>query len=208
MNNATAESSKTAATTTTGTTTSKKKRGAVKRKARRARRAPQGKQLDVQRVFLRELLDVFDAQKQLTRHLPRISKTVQDQDFRELLTELESNLDRAGRSFQRVVKEHNGKGKQTQSTVCRPMRAMLQEANKGVGKGKPSSEQNLLTITNIQKMLHYMIASLGSLRSWSEVVEDEDAAILFRHLTDDAKWMDKELTAIAENELGARFERG
>jgi len=207
MNNATAESSKTNVTTNTGTTTSRKKRGSVARKARRSRRQPQGKELDVRRLFLREVLDVLDAQKQLKRHLPRISKTVKGEDFRELLEELEANLARAGRSFQRVVQEHNGNSKHAPTAVCRPMRAMLQEASKGVGKGKPSAELSLLTITNVQKMLHYLIASLGSLRSWSELVEDEDAEILFRHLTDDAKWMDRELSAVAENELGARLQR-
>ena len=161
------------------------------------------KNLDVQRVFVRELMDVSDAHDQLGRLLSGISAAVNGREIRDLISFLESRTEAAKRSLDLVLEEH-GQSLRANSVACKPMRAMAQEATKGARTTEASLEMDLLTITNLQKMLHYLIASLGSLRAWSELVEDRDAVVLFRHLTDEMKSVDRELSAISESELWSR----
>jgi ferritin-like metal-binding protein YciE len=170
------------------------------------------KALDVQRVFVRELLDVSDASEQLGRLLQGISDHVNDREFRDLLSFLETRTESAKRSLELVLEEHDrqggGRRKQSGSAACKPMRAMAQQATRNARNTQASVEADLLTITNLQKMLHYMIASLGSLRAWSELVEDRDAVIRFRNLADEMKSCDRELTEVSENELWTRSDLG
>jgi ferritin-like metal-binding protein YciE len=165
------------------------------------------KEMDVRRVFVRELLDVSDAHDQLGRLLQGIAGNVNDREIRDLLSFLESRTASAKRSLGMVLEEHDrerGRKRSGGSAACKPMRAMAQEATRTARATSTSVEADLLTVTNLQKMLHYLIASLGSLRAWSELVEDRDAVALFRNLTDEMKSCDRELTELSENELWSR----
>jgi len=186
--------------------------GASRKTHTNGRSQGSSKTLDVQRVFVRELLDVSDASEQLGQLLQGISANVNDREFRDLLSFLETRTESAKRSLELVLEEHDrergGRKKPSGSATCKPMRAMAEEAAKNARNTRASMEADLLTITNLQKMLHYMIASLGSLRAWSELVEDRDAVVLFRNLTDEMKSCDRELTEVSENELWTRSDLG
>ena len=173
----------------------------------RKRSSQRGKSFDVEQVFLRELKNASDAEDQFGRLLSNISQAVSGRDFRNLVAFLESRTQSAQRSLERVLQEHDRSGR-AGSVACKPMRAMAQEATRGRRTADDSFETELLTITNLQKMLHYLIASLGSLRAWSEMVEDRDAGILFRNLTDELKAADRELSQFSENELWSRGSGG
>jgi ferritin-like metal-binding protein YciE len=156
-------------------------------------------------VFVKELMDISDAHAQFEQVLSQVGQTVHARGAEEVLSFLEQQTERAQRSLEMVLKEHDAAKRQT---TCKPVRAMAQETTRGLRGSQASVELNLLAITNLQKILHYLIASLGSLCAWSELVKDQDAVLLFRHLTDDAKLADRELTRIAENELWSHRRAG
>jgi ferritin-like metal-binding protein YciE len=148
-------------------------------------------------------MEACDAHDQFRRIVQTVTREVNARDLVEFLSFLDSRMEAQERSLDLVVEEH-GQQKRGTSVSSKPMRAMVQAATMASRKSGASMGSDLLTITSLQKMLHYLIASLGSLRAWGELVEDRDAVLLFRHLTDDLKAADRELSDISENELWSR----
>ena len=188
-----------------GTRKSAKGRSQGRRQGSGRRGSGSAKSLDVRKVFLKELMDVADAHAQLARVLPQIRESLDARGAEEVLEFLERRIEGGQRSLTRVLEEHVGTNRQV---VCKPVREMAQATARALRASDASMELNLLTITNLQKVIHYLIASLGSLRAWSELVEDEDAVLLFRRLTEDAKMADQELSRTAEDELWSRRRGG
>lgn len=155
------------------------------------------KSLDVFEVFRREVAEIRDGEEQLTRFLPKLEQSARARDLQDCLERLQGESERFQRSLGRVAKEHEGDEKQR----CNAMRGLITEAKKGLRALEASPERDILTIANVQKMLHYTIASYGSLRAWSQLVGDEDAQILFENLVSARKRLDRSLTEIAEDSL-------
>lgn len=155
------------------------------------------KSLDVDNVFQRELREIRDGEQQLGEFLPKLEEKSRTRELQECLERLHSASERFQRSLGRVAEEHGG----DETGRCNAMRGLISEARKGLRSVQTSPERDVLTIANVQKMLHYTIASYGSLRAWSSLVGDEDARILFDKLVDERKRLDRSLTEIAQESL-------
>ncbi len=171
------------------TTTKNEKTGRGKRAA-----------VDVEQAFRKELADVTDAETQLTKFVSTFKEHCNNYALEESLTYLERASESYLRSLERVKEAHAEK-KPGRATRCEPARALVREGTKHLSRGAPSFESDLLAITTLQKLVHYGIASYGSLCAWSAMIGDEDAILLFRRLTDERKEVDADLTEIAESAL-------
>jgi ferritin-like metal-binding protein YciE len=179
----------------------KKKGGARVSKTTKKKRGSAGREFDVMEAVRRELADVSDAETQLGKFTTKLAESTQREELRELCSDLVASSESYARAIARVVAEYRkGRGKQ----ACEPMRAMVKEASRGMKSGKGSDDGELLAITGLQKMLHYTIASFGSLRAWGERIRDDDAVILFERLTEERKRADKAFTRVAEQSLWSR----
>jgi ferritin-like metal-binding protein YciE len=188
----------------------KGKRSAGGRGGSRSSRKKQG--VDVASVFRHEVADISDGEKRFAKFLRSLESGGSStngagrasdlgEELREIVDELGQRSERHQRSLQRVAKEY-AKGRT--SRRCEAMEALVKEGRKAARGGSGTLEADLLTITALQKMLHYSIASFGSLSAWSAVIGDEDALILFRKLTDERKQVDRELTEVAEDAISSQ----
>ena len=146
-------------------------------------------------LFLDSLADIYYAENQLTKALPKMAKAATHNDLREAfeahLLETEGHVQKVERVFELF-------GKKPKSKKCPAIVGIIKEANEIASENKKSPTLNAALIFAAQKAEHYEIASYGGLRAWARQLENEEAADLLDEILDQEKLADKKLTALAE----------
>src|SRR4051794_30674709 len=111
---------------------------------------------ELRETFLDELKDLYDAEKQLTKGLPKMAKAAESEElkaaFEQHLQETEGHVERLEKVFEIFGEDAKGK-------KCKAMQGLLEE-------GKELIEEeagDAALICAAQKVEHYEIASYGSL---------------------------------------------
>lgn len=143
-------------------------------------------------TFIDELKDLYDAEKQLLKGLPKMAKAADHEElkaaFEEHLTQTQTHVERLEQVFEIFGEEPKGK-------KCKAMQGLMEE-----GKELIEDEAgDAALICAAQKVEHYEIASYGSLVAWAEMLEENEARDLLEETLDEEKETDERLTEIAES---------
>jgi ferritin-like metal-binding protein YciE len=145
-------------------------------------------------TFLDELADVYDAEKQILKALPKMVKAAQHEElkhgFEEHLQETEEHVNRLERVFEAM-------GSTAKAKKCKAMQGIIQEGEERI-KEKAG---DAALICAAQKVEHYEIAAYGSLNSWAKLLDQHDAADLLEETLDEEKAADEKLTQVAESAI-------
>ena len=143
-------------------------------------------------TFVEELKDLYDAEKQLLKALPKMAKAAEHEElkaaFEDHLQETETHVERLEQVFS--IFEETAKGKK-----CKAMQGLVEEGQDLIDE----EEGDAALICAAQKVEHYEIASYGSLRAWAELLDENEAADLLQETLDEEKATDEKLTEIAES---------
>src|SRR5215831_7923412 len=143
-------------------------------------------------TFLDELADIYDAEKQLLKALPKMAEAARSAELRSgfemHLNQTEGHLNRLEQVFQ--VFGEKAKGKK-----CKAMKGLIAEGEDLIS----DDEGDAALICAAQKVEHYEIASYGSLKSWAQQLDQQDAARLLEQTLNEEKATDDKLTQVAEN---------
>src|SRR6476646_7777735 len=122
-------------------------------------------------TFLDELADLYDAEKQIVKALPKMAKAAEHEDLRSAfeshLEETEEHINRLERVFEQL-------GEKPRSKKCKGMQGLLEEGHDLI----KDKEGDAALICAAQKVEHYEIAAYGSLRSWAALLDKREAAEL------------------------------
>jgi ferritin-like metal-binding protein YciE len=146
-------------------------------------------------LFLDSLADIYYAENQLTKALPKMAKAATHDDLREAF---ESHLLETEGHVQKVRRVFELFGKSPKNKKCPAIVGIIKEANEITSENKKSPTINAALIFAAQKAEHYEIASYGGLREWAKQLENEEAAGLLDEILDEEKAADNKLTALAE----------
>jgi len=142
-----------------------------------------------------ELRDIYDAEKQLTKALPKLAKKATAEElkeaFEEHLRQTEEHVERLEQAF-----EHLGipaKGKK-----CKGMQNLIAEGEDMIGDAEEDAVRDAVMIASAQKVEHYEIAAYGTLRTWANMLGQDDVASLFEQTLEEEKETDQKLTELAE----------
>ncbi len=145
-------------------------------------------------TFLDELADIYDAEKQILKALPKMAQAAQHEDlrhgFEEHLEQTEAQVERLEQVFEVIGEEPKGKG-------CKAMEGILKEGDELIKE----HHGDAALICTAQKVEHYEIASYGSLQSWARILGEEEAADLLEETLDEERDTDERLTEIAESAI-------
>lgn len=145
-------------------------------------------------TFLEELGDIYDAEKQLLKALPKMAQAAEHEDLRhaiqEHLEQTEAQVERLEQVFEIIGEEPKSKG-------CKAMEGIIKEGDDLIKK----HESDAALICAAQKAEHYEIASYGSLHSWARILGEEDAADLLEETLDEERDTDEQLTELAESAI-------
>ena len=152
-------------------------------------------------TFLEELADLYDAEKQILKALPKMAKAAEHEDlkqgFEEHLSQTEEHVNRLEEVFEKL-------GQKAKAKKCKAMMGIIEEGQELI-KEKAG---DAALIGAAQKVEHYEIASYGSLVSWAELLQEDDVAHLLEETLDEEKETDERLTEIAESAINADESEG
>lgn len=149
-------------------------------------------------LYLHELSDLLDAERQLVKALPKMAKAATSTELREAfenhLNETEEQVQRLGEIFS----SHDMKPKKV---TCKGMKGLLEEGQEAIDeKGDPSVKDALL-IAAAQRVEHYEMAGYGCAKAFAMLLGDKANAKLLQATLDEEKSADQALTDLAEKAI-------
>jgi ferritin-like metal-binding protein YciE len=146
-------------------------------------------------LFVHELRDILDAEKQLLKALPRMAKAAESEElsaaFEEHAVVTEEQVERLERIFEILDMAPRGK-------KCPGMTGIVEEGKELITEEESGAPLDAALICAAQKVEHYEIAAYGSLATYAKLLGMEDAVDLLQETLAEEKETDEKLTAIAE----------
>ncbi|MCU1386031.1 MAG: hypothetical protein JWL71_4728 [Acidobacteria bacterium] len=143
-----------------------------------------------------EIKDIYDAEKQLTKALPKLIKKATADDLKAALQnhlqETEEHIARLEQVFDLMQMPPRGK-------KCEGMQHLIEEGNDMIGECEEDGTRDAVIIAAAQKCEHYEIASYGTIRVWANLLDHTDVASIFEDTLEEEKNADLKLTEIAES---------
>ncbi|HEX3720944.1 MAG TPA: ferritin-like domain-containing protein [Verrucomicrobiae bacterium] len=141
-------------------------------------------------TFLEEAADIYDAEKQLIRALPKMAKAAEHPELKEAF---ESHLSETEEHVRRLERIFEIFGHKARAKKCKAMQGLVAE-----GEERISDEAgDAALICAAQKVEHYEIAGYGCLRTWASLLDEEEAADLLQETFDEENAADEHLTSLA-----------
>ena len=149
----------------------------------------------MQDLFLNELKDVYNAEKQLVRALPRMAKAAESPELKQAFTkhlhETEGHVQRLERIFKSIGETPRGK-------KCKGMEGLVEEGKEILEEDGASEVIDAALISAAQRVEHYEIAAYGCLRTYAQLLGMDDADKLLQQTLEEEEATDKALTALGE----------
>lgn len=149
-------------------------------------------------AFIEELRDVYDAEKQLTKALPKLAKAASSTQlrtaFEEHLEETKGQVERLERVFESLDEKARGKH-------CKGIAGIIEEGKSILEEDFDGSTMDALLIAGGQRAEHYEIAAYGTLSAWARAMGHSDAASLLEETLQEEKAADQKLNQLAEGSI-------
>jgi ferritin-like metal-binding protein YciE len=146
-------------------------------------------------VFLEEIADIYNAEKQFIKALPKIVEAAESGELRDIL---ESHFHEAAQHVQRLEAAVERLGESMMNKKCRAMEGLLIEAKQMIDDHKGQASLDAVLIAALQKVEHYEIATYGTLAAWARQMGHQAACDLFNETLLEEKAADSMLTEVAE----------
>jgi ferritin-like metal-binding protein YciE len=147
-------------------------------------------------AFLDEMRDTYDAEKQLTKALPKLAKAATSPDLRAAfethLEETRGHVDRLEQVFERLDEKVRGKH-------CEGIAGIIEEGKTIMEEDFDDATRDACLIAAGQRAEHYEMAAYGTLVAWAQGMGHSEAARLLQETLDEEKAADKKLTSLAES---------
>jgi ferritin-like metal-binding protein YciE len=152
-------------------------------------------------LFLHQLQDIYYAEKQLVKALPKMADKATDkqlkQGFLTHLDETKAHAQRLEQVFQMI-------GAEVKAVDCPAIDGIIEEADEVAGEVADKSVLDAALINAAQAAEHYEIVRYGSLIAWAKQLGRSDVASVMQKTLDEEKATDKKLTALAESKVNLR----
>jgi ferritin-like metal-binding protein YciE len=149
----------------------------------------------LQDLFLESLADMYYAENQLVKALPKMAKVATDDELRQAF---EMHLGETEGHVQKLEQVFDQFGEKPYSKKCPAIVGIIKEAEEIISENKKSPTINAALIYAGQKAEHYEIASYGALREWAHHLQKDEAADLLEEILDQEKAADGKLTQLAQ----------
>jgi ferritin-like metal-binding protein YciE len=147
-------------------------------------------------VYIEQLRDLYSAENQLIKALPKLAKaaTAADlaQGFQEHLEQTKGHATRLEEIFQALGEKATGK-------KCKAMEGLIKEGAEAIEEDASDSAKDALLIAAAQRVEHYEIAGYGSVKTYANLLGEKDAARLLEQTLQEEVETDEKLTEAAES---------
>jgi ferritin-like metal-binding protein YciE len=149
-------------------------------------------------AFMDELRDLYDAEKQLTKALPKLAKASTNPDLRAAF---ESHLEETRGHVDRLEEVFGSLDEKVRGKHCAGIAGIIDEGKNVMGEDFDEATMDACLIASGQRAEHYEMAAYGTVIAWARVMGHDDAADLLQQTLDEEKAADEKLSALAEEEI-------
>jgi ferritin-like metal-binding protein YciE len=150
----------------------------------------------LQKLYITELQDVFSAENQILKALPKMAKAASSPElrmaFQEHNEQTKGQVARLERIFETLGRSAKGK-------KCKGMEGLIEEGKEMMEEDADPAVLDAALISAAQKVEHYEIASYGTLRTYAQLLNRQEDVTLLQETLDEEGETDKRLTVLAES---------
>jgi len=154
----------------------------------------------MEELFIEEIRDLYDAETQLTKALPKMSDAATSDELREAFDEhlgqTENQVERLKRIFELVGEKPTGK-------KCAAMAGLIKEGDEMVSDSDETAVRDAGLIAAAQKVEHYEISGYGSARTHAQILGNDEAVRLLGETLEEEKEADEKLNQLAYGTINA-----
>ena len=154
-------------------------------------------------LYVEELKDLYNAENQLLKALPRMARAATAPElksaFTEHLTVTRKQVERLDQIFEELGVSPKGK-------KCKAMEGLVEEGKEVTQEDGEPSVIDAALIAAAQRVEHYEMAGYGCVRTFANLLGYQDAAALLQETLDEEGEADKKLTELAETVINVEAE--
>lgn len=152
-------------------------------------------------LFLDELKDLYSAESQLVKALPKMAKTASSEQLQTAFTD---HLEQTRGHVNRLEQIGENLGVTLSGKKCKAMEGLIKEGKEVIDSEGADDIIDLALIAAAQRVEHYEISAYGSARAMAEQLGNSSAVQLLQETLDEESAADEKLTSIAEKDLYPR----
>jgi ferritin-like metal-binding protein YciE len=158
----------------------------------------------LQDLYVHELKDLYSAEKQLIRAIPKMAKAAKNEKLAAGFEEhLEQTKEHAAR-LERILSNHK---KSTRGARCKGMEGIIAEGEEMVEEEADPEVKDAGLISAAQRVEHYEIAGYGTARTYAEMLGDNEGAKLLQTTLGEEEQTDQKLTKLAKSSINVAAAR-
>ena len=150
----------------------------------------------LEKLYISELRDLYSAENQLLKALPKMAGGASSEELRDAfekhLEQTKGHVERLEQIFKQLDESPNGK-------TCHGMKGLIEEGSEILKEDGEESVLDAGIIAAAQKVEHYEIASYGSVRTFANLLGEDDAAGLLQATLDEESETNEILNRLAES---------
>lgn len=156
-------------------------------------------------LFVKELKDLYSAEKQILKALPKMAKAASSEKLRE---GFEEHREQTEGHVERLEKIFDSLGKPSRGVKCAAMEGILEEGKELLEEEADEAVLDAALIAAAQRVEHYEIAAYGTVRTLARMLGNSEAEELLQQTLDEEKQTDEKLTELAESEVNVAAQGG
>ena len=149
----------------------------------------------IDELLLDELKDLYSAEKQITKSLPKLAKAATSPDLKQAF---ESHLEETRGQIERLDRVFEILGKSPKGKVCHGMKGVLEEGSEVLEDTKKGTVRDAALISAAQRVEHYEMAGYGCVREYARILGQKEIASLLDETLKEEEAADKKLGTIAK----------
>jgi ferritin-like metal-binding protein YciE len=149
---------------------------------------------NLEQLLIDELKDIYSAEKQITKALPKMAKATKSPELRQAfethLEETKGQIERLDQIFETLGKKATGK-------TCHGMQGLVEEGSEMMQELDKGDVRDAALISAAQRVEHYEIAAYGTVREYAKMLGHKDIAKLLDETLDEEKATDEKLNSLS-----------
>jgi ferritin-like metal-binding protein YciE len=150
---------------------------------------------ELKEIFVDELKDIYSAESQLLKALPKMAKAAESNELR---TGFEKHLEQTKEHVARLEQIFEGLGEKPTGKKCVGMEGLIKEGGEAIEEDYEGEAKDSLLIGAAQRVEHYEIAAYGTVKAMAEKLGERQAVTILSKTLQEEKETDEKLTQLAE----------
>jgi ferritin-like metal-binding protein YciE len=155
-------------------------------------------------LFLSFLQDMYYAERQILKTLPKMAKASQSEELKQALMqhreETQHQVERLQQVFEQV-------GKRARGQTCEALNGIVEEGEEVIEEFDAGPVRDAGILANAQAVEHYEMARYGTMIAWAKVCGMKDAVKLLEETLVEEKKADELLNQIANKTVNQQAQK-